>query len=47
MSEVQSKTEKPVLTVDNEMHIRTSKPAGKEDVKPRSPDGKYTCAVRL
>ncbi|XP_051183365.1 uncharacterized protein [Lolium perenne] len=38
MSEVQSKTEKPVLTVDNEMHTRTGKPAGKEDVKPLSPD---------
>ncbi|KAM0886431.1 hypothetical protein ACQ4PT_029682 [Festuca glaucescens] len=38
MSEVQSKAEKPVLTVDNEMHTRTGNPAGKEDVKPPSPD---------
>jgi hypothetical protein len=43
MSEVQGKMEKSVLTMDNEMHTRTGKLSGKEDVKPPSPDGKYNC----
>ena len=43
MSEVQGRMEKPVLTVDNEMHTRTGKLSGKEDVKPPSSDGKYSC----
>jgi len=38
MIEVQGKMEKPVLTVDNEMHARTGKLSGKEDVKPPSAD---------
>jgi hypothetical protein len=40
MGEVQGKMEKPVPTVDNEMHTRTGKLS---DVKPPSPDGKYNC----
>ena len=43
MGEVQDKMEKPVPTVDNEMHARTGKLSGKEDVKPPSADGKYSC----
>ena len=42
MSEVQGKMENPVLTVDNEMHARTGKLSGKEDIKPPSSDGKYS-----